>query len=186
MPIIVAGVAFQGLGFCVAMILYPIYIGRLVQYGLPDPNLRPSMFIAVGPPSFTALALIGIAGDIPQSITYFGDPTVAKEALTIMATFVGVFLWIFGFWFFAVALIACLSSVKQMSFHLVWWAFVFPNVGFTIATISIGEKFQSQGVTWVGSALTILLVAMWLFVAGSQIMAVSKGKIMQSGSDEDQ
>lgn len=66
-----------------------------------------------------------------------------------------------------------------------WWAFVFPNAGFTIATIRIGEQLESEGILWVGSAMTILLVAMWLFVLVSNIKALIQRKILMPGLDED-
>lgn len=57
--IMVAGLTGQGLGMLVALLIYAQYIRRLMGYGLPSANVRPAMFIAVGPPSFTGLALIG-------------------------------------------------------------------------------------------------------------------------------
>ena len=45
----------------VSTFMYANYIGRLMTNGLPSPDARPGMFIAVGPPSFTAIAFIGIA-----------------------------------------------------------------------------------------------------------------------------
>lgn len=60
-PIIIPGVTFQGVGFIVEVFMYGNYVSRLMLYGLPSLNTRPGMFIAVGPPSFTALALIGMA-----------------------------------------------------------------------------------------------------------------------------
>ena len=44
-----------------------------------------------------------------------------------------------------------------MTFSLVNWAIVFPNVGFTIAVIDIGEQLESQGIQWVGSIMSILI-----------------------------
>jgi tellurite resistance protein TehA-like permease len=51
LPIIVAGVAFQGLGWMVAFLMYAAYVHRLMGYGLPAPNLRPGM--SVYPDSFS-------------------------------------------------------------------------------------------------------------------------------------
>lgn len=185
MPIIVAGVSFQGLGMTVSILMYANYVRRLMQYGLPDPNVRPGMFIAVGPPSFTALAFIGIARAVPRSTSYFGDPDIAYEALNVVAAFNAILLWSVSLWFFGISLLSVLAGIKEMSFHLTWWAMVFPNVGFTIATIEIGEVFQSAGVKWVGSAMTILLVVMYVFVLTHHIMAVIRKQIMVEGKDED-
>jgi len=72
-----------------------------------------------------------------------------------------------------------------MDFHLVWYAFVFPNVGFTIAVLDIGEELNSPGITWAGSGMTILLVATWLFVMVMHTRAVVRGDVMWPGKDED-
>lgn len=98
MPIIVAGVAFQGLGFIVAVLMYAVLIPRLMQWGLPAPNMRPGLFICVGPPGFTSLALIGMSNALPEGYGYFARNPVAIGALQAMALFVGIFLWAFAFW----------------------------------------------------------------------------------------
>lgn len=98
MPILIAGVTFQGLGLSVAMLMYSVLIVRLMQYGLPEPNLRPGLFICVGPPSFTALALIGMSNALPDGYSYFEDNPGAIVAVKAMAVFVAVFLWALAFW----------------------------------------------------------------------------------------
>lgn len=59
--VIIAGVKSNGIGWMIAFLMYAIYLHRLMQFGLPAPNLRPGIFISVGPPSFTGLGLIGLA-----------------------------------------------------------------------------------------------------------------------------
>ena len=185
LPIIVAGVTFQGLGIFVSMIMYPLYLGRLMGDGLPAIDLRPGMFISVGPPAFTSLALIGMANSLPSNYNFLSTHPLSTEVLQTMALFTACFLWALGFWFFCISAISCVSGLRNMSFHLTWWAFVFPNVGFTIATIDIGTQFQSQGILWVGSAMTILLVVIWCFVFLNHINAVRQRKILWPGRDED-
>lgn len=48
-PIIIAGLLFNGLGWMVAFLMFGLYIARLVQHELPDAPKRPGMFVAVGP-----------------------------------------------------------------------------------------------------------------------------------------
>jgi predicted permease len=122
---------------------------------------------------------------LPEHYGYFTINTQAVETLQTIALFAAIFLWVLGFWFFCVTVVAVLLDVRKMCFHLVWWSFVFPNVGFTIATIKIGQQLQSEGILWVASAMTILLVAMWMFVVGSQIRAMWRQDIMMPGKDED-
>jgi hypothetical protein len=58
-------------------------------------------------------------------------------------------------------------------------------VGFTIATIDIGEVFQSPGVTWVGSMMTCLLAVAYVFILFKHVQAVWRGQIIMEGKDED-
>lgn len=185
MPIIIGGVSFQGLGWMVSVFVYAVYIQRLMGYGLPESNHRPGMFIAVGPPSFAALGLLGLSKSLPSGYGYFGANPQSIAILQAVALFTAIFLWVFAFWFFCITLIAVLLGIPKMSFHMVWWACVFPNVGFAIFTIAIGEQLESQGILWVGSAMTILLVAMWIFIFVAQVRAVLRKDILMPGKDED-
>lgn len=185
LPILVAGTTFQGLGFLVALLVYGVYISKLMESGLPDPNLRPGMFIAVGPPSFTASALIGMARALPADYGYFAAHPTATEILPQLALVFGIFIWALALWFFAITVLSCLMTAREMEFHLVWWAFVFPNVGFTIAVIDIGQELGSEGVMWVGSVMSILLIMMYLFVLCMHAKAVMQKEIMWPGRDED-
>lgn len=184
---LVAGLTYQGLGFIVALLVFPLYLGRLMQNGLPAPAMRPGMFIAVGPAGYTALALIGMARAVPQGYGYFATYPLAAEVLRVMATWVGVWIWCLGFWFFAISIVAVVRGAvkKRLRFSLGWWAFVFPNVGFTVATGDIGVEFGSETVTWVASAMTIGIVVMWFVVLIAHVRAVVNKKIMWPGRDED-
>lgn len=193
---ICAGVAAQGLGFLFSCFFYAIYLNRLVTHGLP--SHRPAMFIAVGPPSFTCLALIGMASDVPRifkSGLHFTqgmpDPEVLGYAVELAAVYCALFLWGLSFWFFTSAVVSNIMGFTSMvntpdrKFRLNWWSFVFPNVGFCISTIRIGNFFHSEGMLWFGSALTILLVICWLFVLGKCVWGVFKREIVWPGHDED-
>lgn len=95
------------------------------------------------------------------------------------------FIWSLGFWFFCIALIATLQTVRQMSFKCVWYALIFPNVGLTIALIQIGKQLLSPGIQWVASIMTIIIVALWLFVMAAHARAVVQRQVMMPGLGED-
>lgn len=185
LAIIVAGLASQGLGFLISFVMIALFLGRLMVDGLPAPKLRPGIFMAVGPPSFTALALMGMANSIPQGYTYFAQHPMAKDVLQPLALFFSIFLWLFAFFFFGIATIACLQGVGELYWSLICWAFVFPNTGFAITTISIGNQLSSEGIKWVGSVMTVLLVAMWLFNLGMHVRAILTKTMLWPGKDED-
>ncbi|KAJ4372243.1 hypothetical protein N0V83_004017 [Neocucurbitaria cava] len=184
MPIIVAGLGCQGLGFTVAILMYAHYIGRLMQVGYPDREHRGAMFIGVGPPSFTCLALIGMANALPDEFDLQGDGLVDAKLLRTMALVVALFLWVLAMWFFLITLVAVINS-WAVYFHLGWWAMVFPNTGFVIATISIGNSLQDETILYVGNGLSIAIVVMWLFVIFNHVRAVYVADIMYPGLDED-
>lgn len=189
--ILVAGLTFQGLGILVAVLMYAQYIARLITRGLPDPDARPGMFIAVGPPAFTALALIGMAQASVRIFPAYGTisgisrPELISDYLQVLALAIALFLWAVSFWFFCISFIAVCQGVKHMTFHLGWWGLIFPNIGFTIATIKIGSVLGSEVILWFGSSFTVILSALWFFVAYHHVMAVCHKEIMWPGKDED-
>ena len=189
-PILIAGLIFKGLGWMIAIFMYANYIARLMSAGLPTPSTRPGMFIAVGPPSFTALALIGMADaaiqHFPRELAVHGlDADFTPRVLKVMAVFAALFLWGLSLFFFFVSLVSVLVGVREMKFHLTWWSFVFPNTGFIIATIQIGTAIASKAVLWFATVLIVLEVCMWLFVGLAHIKAVRDGQILWPGKDED-
>jgi tellurite resistance protein TehA-like permease len=94
MPIIAAGLGCQGLGFTMAIIMYAHYIGRLMQVGYPGREHRGAMFIGVGPPSFTCLALIGMANALPDEFDIQGDGLIDAHVFRTLALVVALFLWV--------------------------------------------------------------------------------------------
>ncbi|KAH9879132.1 hypothetical protein J1614_002568 [Plenodomus biglobosus] len=184
MPILVAGLGCQGLGFTVAILMYAHYIGRLMQVGYPDREHRGAMFIAVGPPSFTCLALIGMANALPEDFDIQMDGLIDAKVLRTMALVVALFLWVLAMWFFMITFVAVLNS-WAVYFHLGWWAMVFPNTGFVIATINIGNALQDETVLYVGNGLTIAIVIMWFYVLFNHVRAVYVADIIYPNLDED-
>jgi C4-dicarboxylate transporter/malic acid transport protein len=193
LPMLIAGLSFQGLGMMVAIAMYGIYFGRLMTSGLPADMSRPAMFIAVGPPSFTALAFIGMAQDVTTTGIFTGytklagieNQNIISDVLQLLALLISIFLWTLAFWFFGIALTASIEAVHRNDFHLNWYAYVFPNVGFTIATIKIGERLESDGIKLVGTAMGTVLFFLWILIMGCHIKAVVTHQICWPGKDED-
>ncbi|KAG9868712.1 malic acid transporter, partial [Aureobasidium melanogenum] len=162
---------------------------RLMVSALPDPPTRPGMFVSVGPAGYTAHALISLGRQAPKvfgDTELFGITTLPMgDVIKVIGILAGFFVILFSFWFFCVSLVSVLAGVKEMSFTLNWWAFVFPNAGLTLASIQTGAVLESAGINGVCSALTIGLVIMWIVCAIANIRAVWKGEIIWPGKDED-
>jgi C4-dicarboxylate transporter/malic acid transport protein len=192
-PMLVAGLSYQGLGMMLALMMYPIYFGRLMTSGLPADQSRPAMFIAVGPPAFTALALIGMAQDmieakiVPDFISLPGiqNKAMITDQLQILALLAAIGLWVFAAWCFGIAIFAMFEGIHRNDFHLNWYAKVFPNVGFTIATIQIGTRLDSTPIQMVGTGMASILFFAWLIVFFCHIKAIKNRMIAWPGKDED-
>ncbi|KAH7413988.1 voltage-dependent anion channel [Phaeosphaeria sp. MPI-PUGE-AT-0046c] len=182
--VIISGLAFKGYGWLISSVCIVYFVRLLLDKGLPPPPMRPALFIPVGSLAYTIVALIGLANAIPDT-GYFARHPLAKEILTVTALFVSIFMWLFAFWVFAIAVVANVSCAKNMPFALAWWAFIFPNVGFMLSTSMIGKELESEAILWVASVMTIGLVAIWLIAAVACVKAVWVGTIMWPGKDED-
>ncbi|KAI1469470.1 malic acid transport protein [Daldinia caldariorum] len=183
-PIVIAGMSCQGLGLFVAIMMYAHMIGRLMSAGLPNREHRPGLFMNVGPPAFTALAFIGMANGLPDTFDREMDGFIDVHLIRTFALIGAIFLWALSLWWFGIALVAVISSPPKY-FHLGWWAMVFPNTGFILATISISNEFGNESVKWVTTGMSICLLATYLFVLYSHVRAVIVQDIMYPGRDED-
>ena len=99
LPIIIARLTFQGLGALVSILVIPNYLYRLFQSGYPVRDERPSMFIAVGPPSYTAVGLIRTAEAIHAHHGYFEKVPQAATTLQVISVSVAVYFWAAALWF---------------------------------------------------------------------------------------
>lgn len=129
-PILVAGVAYQGLGWLVSMLILGWFLGTLMEKGWPEPSKTPSLFITIGTAGYTIVALIGCAKHIPDDYGYFAQHPMAAEILRILATWIGIFMWLFNLWLFSIAFsITVAESIKRkdgkwelpMTFNNTWW-----------------------------------------------------------------
>lgn len=144
LPIIVAGVAYQGLGWTVCTFFLNLLLARLLAKGWPNPpSTRQGLFIMVGTGGYTIVALIGMArATNPLEYGYFENHPMASEVLLIVATWFGIFLWVFTAWVFSLATCINLFGLfieedrKALEFSNVAWSLIFPVTGFTLATVS--------------------------------------------------
>lgn len=65
LPIAMAGVAVQGMGFCLSFMILAAFIYRLMTQKLPRDMQRPGVFISIGPSGFT-VAGIGKLDESPS------------------------------------------------------------------------------------------------------------------------
>ncbi|KAI0474032.1 malic acid transport protein [Xylariaceae sp. FL0804] len=184
--IIIAGIAGQGLGWILALLIYNVYFTRLIKSDLPPPSERPGMYISVGPAAYTCAGLIALG---KQGLTqlpphFLGlESADARDIWYAVAVPAGLFLWMVAIWFASLTTLSILRGARKMHFALQWWAFVFPNVGLAIATSKIGVALHSKGIQGVASGLTIVLCMLWILCAVMHVKAVWTRDLMYPGKD---
>ncbi|CCG84947.1 protein of unknown function [Taphrina deformans PYCC 5710] len=196
-PIIIAAIMMQGLGFWVSLLTIGIFIQKIFcGTKFPPPSARFGLYMFVGSPGFTTLALVACGRAASSSGVFYMDfilgTTGAGEIARVFLDLFGAFFWGLTAWLCAFASVAiimgCFSGPhfgSEMTFSLSWFAFVFPNVGFTIGTMLLAEEFNSQALKIVTAVMTVILAIGVSLLWFGAIRAVAKRYIMMPGKDED-
>jgi tellurite resistance protein TehA-like permease len=189
LSIIVGGFVFQGIGFMLSLMIYAAFIYRLMTEKLPQENLRPGMFVSVGPSGFTISGIVSMGSILPNVVspTFMGNGELAGQVSKIISIWVGLWLWGLAIWFFLVSVGAhwsCLGT-GRMTFAMTFYSYVFPNTGLTTATFAIGKALDNRPINILGCVMTVLLIIAWLAVFIMMIRAVIAKDILWPQKQED-
>lgn len=130
LPMWVGAVMLQGLAWIVALMMYAMYMQRLMTSSLPAPSTRPGMYVSVGPAGYTAAGLIGLgvqAPDVLYTDAFTQNPTPDGDIVRVIGTMAGIFVLLFAFWFFCISSVAVIAGLRRMTFTLNWWAVSFSH-----------------------------------------------------------
>ncbi|KGO64156.1 C4-dicarboxylate transporter/malic acid transport protein [Penicillium expansum] len=192
LPVIIGGMTIQGVGFLVSLMVYSAFIYRLMTQKLPKENIRPGMFVSVGPSGFTVAGLVNMAAGAKRSFPadFMGDGALAANVLKIVADFSCLWLWGLAIFFFIIASAAHWSAIGhgRMVFSMTWFSFVFPNTALITATFAIGKAFSCKPIEIVGCAAILPLLLMYFFVCYMMVRAILTRQILwpQKGEDRDE
>ncbi|PUU76514.1 voltage-dependent anion channel [Tuber borchii] len=190
MPIIYMGIAFQGMGILVSLLSLSTFVDRLYHYSLPPISQRPSMYVAVGPPAFSALSFSLLA---EQCLRHFPAektaPGGANEIFGGVALYYILFtfslmLWGLSLWFFLISVFTTLAALGQMDIavqQLQMFALIFPNVGFSLATIQLSRLFGHPKVlAIISEVLSLTVVGAWAIVVLATCYGILSGRIFRT------
>ncbi|BCS30357.1 putative C4-dicarboxylate transporter/malic acid transport protein [Aspergillus puulaauensis] len=192
LPIIVGGTTIQGVGFLVSLMVYSAFIYRLMSQKLPKENIRPGMFVSVGPSAFTVAGIVNMAAQASRSFPddFMGDGILAANVMKIIVNFASLWLWGLALFFFFIASFAHLSAIGpgRMVFTMAWFSFVFPNTALITSTFAIGNAFSCKPILIIGCAMVIPLLLMYAFVVYMMVRAIILRHILwpQKGEDKDE
>jgi tellurite resistance protein TehA-like permease len=115
--IIVGGFVLQGIGFMVSLMIYSAFLYRLMTHKLPTENVRPGMFVSVGPSGFTIAGVITMGQALPRVVDddFMGDGLgeLVGTITMVGANWFGIWLWGSVVIFIVPAFSANLSDILQ-------------------------------------------------------------------------
>ncbi|TQS33732.1 hypothetical protein Golomagni_05912 [Golovinomyces magnicellulatus] len=185
--LLIAGICGQGLGWILALFIYSVYLTRLISSTMPPPSVRPGLYISVGPAAYTCAGILSLGQQAKKHIPpdFLGiESFPVGDVWFAISVPVALFLWLIAIWFSSLSTLSIMRGVRQMSFALPWWAFVFPNAGLAIATIQIGEALNSDEIKIAGTIISVILVPLWFLCAVMHIWSVWRHDLLAPGKDE--
>ncbi|KAL0640081.1 hypothetical protein Q9L58_000909 [Maublancomyces gigas] len=189
MPILYMGIAIQGMGILVSLLYLAGFVDSLYRYSLPVAASRPSMFISVGPPAFTAVSFALLA---EQCLRHFpGTRTAPDHAVDIVggvamyyiSFFIALMFWGLSLWFFLISTFSNLAVLRHMDIglqQLEMFSLIFPNIGFALATTYISKLLGNPKVLAVtAEILDLVVVGAWAIVMLAMIFGIVTGRIFR-------
>lgn len=164
----------------VAFSILTILLLRMALHKLPHENMAASSWLALGPIGTGALGMLLLGGEAPAIFAANGLPGVGEIAwgLGLVA---GITLWGFGLWWMLMALLITVRYLRDgIPFNLGWWGFTFPLGVYSLATLKLASILNLTFFSVFGTALVILLAAMWLIVGKRTVQGAWRGELFVS------
>lgn len=164
----------------VAFSILTILLLRMALHKLPHENMAASSWLALGPIGTGALGMLLLGGEAPAIFTANGLPGVGEIA-SGLGLVAGVTLWGFGLWWMLMALLITVRYLRDgIPFNLGWWGFTFPLGVYSLATLKLASILSLTFFSVFGTALVILLAAMWLIVGKRTVQGAWRGELFVS------
>lgn len=188
-PILYTATAIQGMGALVGLIYLSGFITSLYRNALPSVSSRPSMFVSVGPPAFTALSFALMA---EQSLRHFpadvSAPGGAFEAVGgVVLYYIGMVMalmfWGLAAWLFCISVLGNIMALRDMDIgvqQLQMFAFIFPNVGFALASTHLARLVGYPKILAIGAeVLDLIVIGSWAIVFTAMVFGIVSGRIFR-------
>lgn len=164
----------------VAFSILTILLLRMALHKLPHENMAASSWLALGPIGTGALGMLLLGGEAPAIFAANGLAGVGEIA-SGLGLVAGITLWGFGLWWMLMALLITVRYLRDgIPFNLGWWGFTFPLGVYSLATLKLASILNLTFFSLFGTALVILLAAMWLIVGKRTVQGAWRGELFVS------
>ncbi len=146
---------YFSIGFFFWIILFAIFLNRVIFHNQMPQKFMPTLFILIAPPAVGFIAYIRI--------------TQSWDAFAVFMLFIA--------YFFMVLILFLYKSFYKLKFFVSWWAFTFPLMAVTLASV-VAFQVSAQPIYKYLSFLFIgMAIFTVVFVAWKTLQKVSEGEI---------
>ncbi len=101
------------------------------------------------------------------------------DSLYTFGSIIALIMWGYGIVWLTLAVSSMLYQ-RKFPFNMGWWSFVFPFGVFTLSTYTLGAELPSLFLKIVGIVFMVILVCLWIVVAGDHIRHTVSGDVFRT------
>lgn len=178
--LILAGYGLWAFSVPIAMSVLALLFLRLALHRLPEREMGPTAWLALGPIGTGALGLL-LLGENAQAL-FAGGPLAGAGATAFgFGILGGLILWGYGLWWLGLAVLKTGRYLRGgLPFNLSWWAFTFPLAVYGLATLTLGRLTEVRAFDVAGMLIAAVLTLLWTVVAARTLAGVRSGALFVS------
>jgi len=174
-------------GVTLAMMVFTIYLHRLIVHGLPQGISIFSAFLPLGPLGQSGYAFL-IMGEICQKLfplqsgdSLFTNP-MTPQILYVFSWCIAFALWSLATAWFLLAVLALWDTLTKVKlpFKITFWGMIFPNGVYANLTIQLAGTIDSRVLRIWGSIYACFTLLLWVFAMARTLPSVWDGSLFQS------
>ncbi len=146
---------FFSIGIIFWIVLFTVFIYRIIFHNQLPQKLLPTFFIMIAPPAIGLIAYIKLGNEL--------------DAFANVLYFFALFLAIF--------LIYQLPRFYRIKFFLSWWAYTFPLAAISLASVQMYHLTDKDMYMSIAAAFFVLLVFMVMMLSVKTVKAVIKKEL---------
>lgn len=188
---IIIAYIMKGAGLSVIFFQMTIYYARLVFFKIPPAKIITSVFLPLGPCAQASYGLLHLATSINKLRTDFGQSIFAPSVISSndthlmdlgligASTVISLCFWGLSFFWFVLGLFAVgdLFLVSACPFNLGWWTTTFPLGVFALATMQLGQVFDSGSFKVLSVVMTLAVIVDWFVMSSLTLVHVLRGNV---------
>jgi tellurite resistance protein TehA-like permease len=177
------------IGLSLSLMLFTIYILRLVVHGYPTGASILSVFLPIGPSGQAAYSLLQLGSSFRSLLPLnHGDAggllrqPGTGEAVEVICVVGAMVLWsLASMWIlFAMLGLGYTLRRERIEFRLSFWGIVFPNGVYANLNLALATTFSSTFFRVWGSIYSVGTLILWVCIALPTIRMVPSGRIFDA------